>query len=46
MSPDKAEAMKKKYLPSEMEEINEESFESDITSSMISSRKLGLRSSN
>lgn len=36
----KINIMKKKYHPSEMEEINEESIESDLTSSIISKRLL------
>ncbi len=40
----KMNIMKKKYLPSEMEEINEESIESDLTSSMMSKRLLKIKS--
>ncbi len=45
MSPNtKINTMKRKYLPSEMEEINEESIESDLTSSIISKRLLQIKS--
>lgn len=40
----KLSILKRKYLPSEMEEIDEESVESDLTSSIVSKRLLGLRS--
>jgi hypothetical protein len=45
MSPNsKIKILKKKYLPSEMEEINEESVESDLTSSIMSKRLLQIKS--
>lgn len=39
----KINIVKQKYLPSEMEEIYEESVESDITSSIISKRLLQIK---
>lgn len=39
----KIQNVKSKYHPNEMEEINEESVESDLTSSIVSKRLLAIK---